>query len=407
MGSLPSTTTGSGLARDEETGRAGGRPDSAARIPSHGGEARGGSEAVLGAASAAARQPPRIAGLTRLRLLFIGWVVIYHLELTLGALRGVPVAEAVVRKGWLGVDGFFLLSGFALWLGYHTRPPWGWRGHARFLARRLARLYPLHALALLALAALVGLATLAGVQVNDPARFGMRDFWLQALLVNTWETTDILAWNYPSWALSAEWAGYLAFPALLGAVLAAPRGILLALPPLALAALLALGARDPGAGLNLTVHLGLLRFAPEFVLGLALGRLCTKEWRSGAAAAPLALGVAALCLAAGIVLGVDAIAVAGLAALIVGVYFRGAVVAAASSPRDLAFRLGEASYGVYLCWIFVEATLVLLLRVAEPSQPARLALMALALGVNLAAGWLAWRFIEVPANRWLLARLSG
>ncbi|GGG25482.1 acyltransferase [Caldovatus sediminis] len=363
--------------------------------------------APAGAAAPGGAAPPRVAALTRLRLLFIGWVVIYHLELALGALRGVPVAEAVVRKGWLGVDGFFLLSGFALWLGYHRRPPWGLRGHARFLGRRLARLYPLHALALLALAALVGLAALAGLQVNDPTRFGMRDFWLQALLVNSWETTDVLAWNYPSWALSAEWAGYLAFPLLLAAVLAAPRPALLAVPPLALAALLALGARDPGAGLNLTVHLGLLRFASEFVLGLALGRLCAESPRPGAVA-PAALAIAGLCVPGGIALGVDTVTVAGLAALIAGGYCREAArPAPATPPRDLALRLGEASYGVYLCWVFVEAALVLLLRVADPSQPARLALMGVALGVNLAAGWLAWRLVEVPAQRWLLARMGG
>jgi hypothetical protein len=30
-------------------------------------------------------------------------------------------------------------------------------------------------------------------------------------LLNAWETSDLHAWNYPSWALSAIWAGYLAF----------------------------------------------------------------------------------------------------------------------------------------------------------------------------------------------------
>jgi peptidoglycan/LPS O-acetylase OafA/YrhL len=395
MGSLPSARIGAGLARDEAAGRG----ERAAR-PSPG---RAGRAAVAAAGTA----PPRVAALTRLRLLFIGWVVIYHLELALGALRGVPVAEAVIRKGWLGVDGFFLLSGFALWLGYHRRPPSGLRGYAWFLGRRLAKLYPLHALALLALAALVGLAALTGLRVNDPARFGMRDFWLQALLINGWETTDVLAWNYSSWALSVEWAGYLAFPLLLAAVLAAPRAVLLAVPPLALAALLALGARDPRAGLNLTVHLGLLRFAFEFVLGLALGRLCVDSWRPGAAARA-ALGIAGLCVPGGIALGMDAVTVAGLVALIAGLYWREvARPAPAAPPHDLAFRLGEASYGVYLCWIFVEAALVLLLRVIDPSPPARLALMGAALGVNLAAGWLAWRLVEVPAQRWLLARMGG
>jgi peptidoglycan/LPS O-acetylase OafA/YrhL len=148
------------------------------------------------------------------------------------------------------------------------------------------------------------------------------------------------------------------------------------------------------------VHLGLARFFPEFLLGLLLGRLCT-EGRFGAGAA--AAGVAAL--PAGLALGVDALVVAGLAALIAAVFLRGAASRVAAQPHDLLHRLGEASFGVYMCWIFIEAALVLLLRATDPGQPARLALMAAALGANLAAGWLAWRLVEVPANRWLTARL--
>ncbi len=179
--------------------------------------AMGRSGGDAGAAAGIAPAAPRLPGLTRLRLLFIGWVVLYHLDLALEAARGLPAVEPVLRKGFLGVDGFFLLSGFALWLGYHARPPRGAGGYARFLVRRLAKILPLHLAALAALLLLVGAAAAAGVAINDPGRFGWRDVWLQALLLNAWETTDRLAWNYPSWALSAEWAGYLAFPALLAA----------------------------------------------------------------------------------------------------------------------------------------------------------------------------------------------
>ena len=45
-------------------------------------------------ASARAR-PERLAALTRLRVLLIGWVLVYHLELPLRALAGEPVAEQV------------------------------------------------------------------------------------------------------------------------------------------------------------------------------------------------------------------------------------------------------------------------------------------------------------------------
>jgi peptidoglycan/LPS O-acetylase OafA/YrhL len=59
-------------------------------------------------------RPPRHAGLTRLRLLFIGWVIIYHLDLLLHVTMDVAWLRPLILRGYLGVDGFFLLSGFVL-----------------------------------------------------------------------------------------------------------------------------------------------------------------------------------------------------------------------------------------------------------------------------------------------------
>ena len=116
-----------------------------------------------GAASAPPPPAARHAGLTRLRFLLIGWVVLYHLDLTLRVSVGLPWLAPFLGAGYLGVDGFFMLSGFALWLGYAARPPVGMAGARHFLFRRLAKIWPLHALALAALVGVVGVATLAGI----------------------------------------------------------------------------------------------------------------------------------------------------------------------------------------------------------------------------------------------------
>jgi peptidoglycan/LPS O-acetylase OafA/YrhL len=347
--------------------------------------------------AAATARPERLAGLTRLRVILIGWVVLYHLELALGALRGIPVAEQAVMKGYLGVDGFFLLSGFALFIGYRHRPPLGPRGWAGFVARRAERIFPLHLAALLVLLAAVLAAVAAGLHVNEPQRFGAWEFAMQALLLNAWETTEVHAWNYPSWALSAVWAGYLVFPLVLvpakGVRLATCWAVLLA----ALGLLFLLAELYPEVQLNHTLHLGLVRFGLEFAMGIVLARLVTARALDGGAA----LAAALLLIPAGLLTGLDAVVVAGLAAAVARL---GMQPPAPEEPRDLLWRLGEASFGVYLCWIFVEAALVVLLRVWHPGQGGRVALMAAGLAATLALGWLAWRWVELPAAR-LLARL--
>jgi len=98
-------------------------------------------------------------------------------------------------------------------------------------------------------------------------------------------------------------------------------------------------------------------------------------------------------------------AVVGLAAAIVAIWQRpGGAGGGRSGRPDLLLRLGEASFGVYLCWVFIEVALVGVLRVVEPGAAGRVLLMAAGFAANLAAGWLAWRLVEVPAHRWILER---
>src|SRR6478735_192724 len=99
--------------------------------------------------SGALRGPERRHdGLTRLRLVFIGWVIVFHLDLLLRLTTDFPGLRPLIERGYLGVDGFFLLSGFVLWLGYGSRPPTDAVSLGQFWLRRFARTWPLHALVL-------------------------------------------------------------------------------------------------------------------------------------------------------------------------------------------------------------------------------------------------------------------
>ncbi len=82
---------------------------------------------------------PRLPGLDLLRATAIAWVMLYHLAVV-GLISG---AAWIVRFGWMGVDLFFVLSGFLI-AGQLLRP-WASRQRPnlrRFFARRLFRTLP-------------------------------------------------------------------------------------------------------------------------------------------------------------------------------------------------------------------------------------------------------------------------
>src|SRR3984885_5777618 len=81
----------------------------------------------------------RLPGLDLLRAVAISWVMIYHCSL----FDLVSQDTWIVRFGWMGVDLFFVLSGFLI-AGQLLRP---WAGgerprYARFFGRRLLRTLP-------------------------------------------------------------------------------------------------------------------------------------------------------------------------------------------------------------------------------------------------------------------------
>ena len=90
-------------------------------------------------ASSSSRGAPRLPGLDLLRATAIGWVLIYHASLWDLA----PQTNPLVGFGWMGVDLFFVLSGFLI-AGQLLRPfARGQRpSYARFLTRRALRTLP-------------------------------------------------------------------------------------------------------------------------------------------------------------------------------------------------------------------------------------------------------------------------
>jgi peptidoglycan/LPS O-acetylase OafA/YrhL len=212
-----------------------------------------------------------ITDLTICRAGFAGWVFFYHVDLYARFSDYLGPAAGLVRSGYLGVDGFFMLSGLIL-ARVHPQLALAPAGAPRFWGKRLARIYPVHLATIIVLGVLVVTGLALGFAPREPQRFTFLALVENLALVQGWGVSDFLAWNYPSWSVSTEWAGYLAFPVLwVGIGRWDPivnGGLLVILLPI-----LGAVAYFSGSGLNLAYGGALLRFFPEFTLGMVAARL--------------------------------------------------------------------------------------------------------------------------------------
>jgi peptidoglycan/LPS O-acetylase OafA/YrhL len=334
--------------------------------------------------------------ITAARGLLALWVFAYHANLHLHFAG----AAGLIGRGYLGVDGFFILSGLVLAHRYPA-PALNVGTAARFWWRRLLRLYPtvLAMLALLAGAFL--LARAGGVHPHEALRASGRELLLQLLMLNGWGLSQGWTWNYPSWPISAEWGGYLLFPPLAWAASRCDgRRAALAAGAMGLA-LLVLSARS-ASGLNLTYQGALPRFFPEFIGGILLARLL-RRWHPARFSAVLggASGVALVLL--GIWLRPMTTAGDGVTAiglwLIIGALAGGGQRVFARLPAILG--LGALSYPFYMAYAPVELVFA---RAwghwhLDPTRRPFLWLAPIFLGV-LALAWATARLVERPALRY-------
>src|SRR5215468_3623213 len=171
-------------------------------------------------ASNAARYVPALTGIRALAALL---VLGMHTEQNVPF--GLDSVLPFFARGYLGVDFFFILSGFIITHVYFASLASPSRSAAQiFLWHRLVRLYPVHITVLAGLVAIVSLAQAAGFIFNNPQEWQWSDLLWQLTLLHAWGVTASPGWNAPSWSISAEWFAYLLFPLLATALLFAVAG---------------------------------------------------------------------------------------------------------------------------------------------------------------------------------------
>jgi peptidoglycan/LPS O-acetylase OafA/YrhL len=353
--------------------------------------------------------PANLKPLTSLRFYAAMWVVLFHYWPHL-VVSGTP---PLIAKGYLGVECFFILSGFILCHVYLPAFEAGRFNYGDFLWARIARIYPLHLATLIGVGLMAAAALSVGVQI-DPNVLSWASLPANLALVQAWGLAPTAGWNHPSWSISAEWFAYLSFPAFaLVAVALRKRSLIAVAATLVLMAGLYAGfERITGESLTrATIAWGALRIVPCFSLGCALFLTCRK----GVADRRKALAGAAFFGAAPLVSAQfgapDVITISAFGGLIITL----AQVSSTGSRLGsdaISVYLGEISYAIYMVCIPWE---LLFVNVAAnilhlPHKQLPLSLWLIFVGSLIPIAAIVHHLIERPARDsiklWRTSRVS-
>jgi peptidoglycan/LPS O-acetylase OafA/YrhL len=340
-----------------------------------------------------------------------------------------PLATGLVHAGYVSVSALFLLSGFVLAVNYPD--PLDADGRARFMAARVARIYPSYLAALLLYVPVAVGEWFGGAPPLPlpPALGFTATALLAATLAQAWLPWTARLWNAPGWATSTIFFGYALFPAVTGALGRLRGRRLLALAGVAwgaglVPAALYLALAPDGASASTGTQgplVDLLKHHPvarvgEFVSGVVLGLWWVRGGRRREVPgwATAAAGLATLALATlsppllPYALVHNGLLSPLLAVLLVGLASGRGLLARALAARPLV-ALGGAGFAIYVLqwpvWFVAE-------QVARPRGVDTLSgAWFLLVGAGLCAFALAWtRWFERPLQRAIrggLERLRG
>ena len=270
------------------------------------------------------------------------------------------------QYGWLGVEMFFVISGFVIPHSLHKA---GYRAgdFGRFLVKRIARLDPPYFATILICVGLSYLVTLAPGFRGDWPHYTWGQLAAHIAYVNSFVH---LRWiNVVFWSLGIEFQYYLLIGLAFPLLVARRSGLRFGFLGLLLA--LSILIRDEA----LVFH-----YLPLFVAGMLAfqaraGLISTRTLLVGLTATAVAGPVAAVGIATGLILRFVEI-----------------------RPSRLT-NFGLLSYSLYLLHVPIGGKIMNLGGRFAHSQPAIAALLAVAMGASFLASALFYRLVELPSQR--------
>jgi exopolysaccharide production protein ExoZ len=290
--------------------------------------------------------------------------------------------------GAAGVDIFFVISGFIMWVVTSRKTP----TPGQFLARRAERIIPLYWLVTLGTAAAAILVPGAFPAMRPTALHVMQSL----VFIPHRDPTGLIApLIVPGWTLNYEIFFYLLF----AATLMAPARLRVWLVSGTLAALVALRPLGDSANAAWATYTDPILL--EFAAGLWLGWAWSAERLPGRRTAMLLMGLGVLGLAATAVTGVD---VSGARVLLWGLPAAALVTGAVSFERQGAIprwrvleEIGNASYSIYLVHGLAISAVLRLMGQFIAAPPLVVFVASILAGVL--SGLLSYHLLERPLMR--------
>ena len=371
--------------------------------------------------------------LTSLRFFAAFVVVLCHIRYPFDPFKAgdhlrLPVwAWNFAKNGFVGVNLFFVLSGFVIAYNYGDKFLEKTTTFLRFMIARFARIWPAFVTALILA---FPVYVLRGDDKTAMAKFPLM-LPVHLLLIHNWFPNLGASWLSPSWTIGTEWGFYLMFPLFAAAVfklrekglwtlLIVSAALTFIAPIIYHSGALSQYSQPDTGGEDFWGRV--LRWysfvrLPEFLVGVAVCRLYmlqTLEQREkwSRVMAPLALlGLAFIVW----VMAADpfefmftnqAVLTLPFAAIIWYLaYDRGWISKALALPTLIL--LGEASYSLYLIHIVVKQYFY---RIGGIFFLTRADSIPLALSIivgSIFASIIIFKKIEKPARRWIVKRFAG
>lgn len=337
------------------------------------------------------------------------WVVYFHIShfwIPSGRVftfTSVGLLEPLLNKGHLGVDTFFMLSGFVIAYVYRdSLRVFSFDKVKKFVLLRVARIFPVH-YATIILVALLNFKNADFFKIDSPY-FSPLALVYNLLNIQDWEVTSSLTWNYPAWSVSAEWLAYLLFP-FMNIGLSLLRGVLMnsLLVTAAFVGLVIFSTCNQNT-LDWTVHMGATRALIEFILGYGLNGVVQELRQLGRnwifQVADLTTFVTFIIFLFGVfaLQDIQDVSIVGLIALMLGsVALSRGMARRLLSVAPLVF-LGEISYSIYMLHFPIQTLFFVNMNLAHINN---MLLPNVSVVATIVAAYVMYRTLESPARTWV------